>query len=270
MKWTIYFSGLLILISCQNLLKNNFDESTAYNFSKPEKYWEMPYELREISGIDTINAHQLIAHNDEKGDLYIYDLKHKSIKKTIPFGKNGDYEDVVIVGKTAYVLQSNGTLFQVENFLESPKTIVHKTFLSNKDDVEGLCFDKKNNQLLLATKGHKSNKIYAFSIKNNALNSQAVFEIDSKDLKKKYKIKKDFSPSAIAIHPKTKHYFVLSSIGKMIAEFNRQGKLLHVFNINYSHFGQPEGICFSENGDLYIANEANVGKANILKFNYLQ
>ena len=63
---------------------------------------------------------------------------------------------------------------------------------------------------------------------------------------------------------------MLSSIGKMIAEFNRQGKLLHVFNINYSHFGQPEGICFSENGDLYIANEANVGKANILKFNYLQ
>jgi hypothetical protein len=33
-------------------------------------------------------------------------------------------------------------------------------------------------------------------------------------------------------------------------------------------FRQPEGICFKPNGDLFISNEGDGGKAKILKFKY--
>ncbi|MFD2917227.1 SdiA-regulated domain-containing protein [Psychroserpens luteus] len=269
LKKIIYIAILTVTLSCNTNSQALFDISKHYDLKTPSEYFEMPYELREISGIDTIDAHQLINHNDEKGELFIYDLKNKSIKKTIPFGENGDYEDVAVVGKTTFVLRSDGTLYEIKNYLESPKTTIHKTFLTAKDNVEGLCYDKENNQLLLATKGNKVKKIYTFSIENKVLNPKPIFEINPKSIKKHYHVKNDFSPSAIAIHPLTKNYFILSSIGKMLAEFDNKGNLIHLYNINYTHFRQPEGLCFSENGDMYISNEAKGRNATVLKFKYL-
>ena len=52
-------------------------------------------------------------------------------------------------------------------------------------------------------------------------------------------------------------------------EMNLEGKILNEFSLNYSHFSQPEGIMFTQNGDLYISNEGKTSKATILKFNYL-
>lgn len=270
LKKNLYIVIFSIILSCNTNSQTPFDISKHYDLKTPSEYFEMPNQLKEISGIDTINPHQLITHNDEKGELFIYGLKNKSIKRPIHFGKNDDYEDVAIVGKTAYVVRSDGTLFEVTNFLEAPITTIHKTFLSKKDNVEGLCYDQENNQLLLACKGGKIKKVYAFSLKNNELNPKPVFKINPKSIKERYHVKNDFSPSAIAIHPVTKNYFMLSSIGKMLAEFDNEGHLIHVFNINYPHFRQPEGLCFSKNGDMYISNEAKGRKATILKFNYLQ
>ncbi|CAH8286520.1 SdiA-regulated protein [Mariniflexile fucanivorans] len=268
-KKNLCIAILSVSLSCITNSQTSFDLSKHYDLKKPSEYFEMPYELREISGIDTINAHQLITHNDEKGEIFIYDLNNESIKKTISFGKKGDYENITIVGKTAFVLRSDGTIYEVKNYLENPITTIHKTFLSKKDNVESLCYDQENNQLLLATKGNKVKKIYAFSLENNELISKPIFEINPKIIKKHYHTKNDFSPSAIAIQPITKNYIILSSIGKMLVEFDNEGQLIHVFNINYAYFRQPEGLCFSKNGDMYISNESKNSKANILKFDYL-
>ncbi|MGM5469712.1 SdiA-regulated domain-containing protein [Flavobacteriaceae bacterium LMO-SS05] len=265
-----YFTVFSVILSCNPNSQASFDISKHYDLKTPSEYFEMPHKLREISGIDTINTHQFVTHNDENGRIFIYDLKNKTIIRTISFGKDGDYEDVAIAGKTAYVVRSDGTLFEVKNYLENPLTTIHKTFLSEKDNVEGLCYDQEDNQLLLATKGNKVKKIYAFSIENKTLNPKPIFEINPKSIKARYHVKTEFSPSAIAIHPITKNYVVLSSIGKMLAEFDREGHVMQVFNINYAQFEQPEGLCFSKNGDMFISNESKNSKANILKYNYLQ
>ncbi len=269
LKICLYISIISVCFSCNTNSQTFFDISKHYNFNTPSEYFEMPYELREISGIDTVNTNQLITHNDEKGELFVYDLKTRSISKTIHFGKNGDYEDVAVVGKTIFVLRSDGTLYEIKDYLINPKTAIYNTFLSTKDNMEGLCYDQVNNRLLLASKGNKVKKIYAFPIESNMLNPLPVFEIKPKSIRNRYHIKYDFSPSAIAIHPITKNYFILSSVGKMLAEFDNEGHLIHVFNIKNNYFKQPEGLCFSKNGDMYISNEAKDSKASILKFKYL-
>lgn len=266
----LYITIFSIILACNSKSKAPFDVSSHYDFKKPVAYFEMPHPLSEISGIDILNGTQFVTHNDEEGYLFIYNTRQNAIEKQVKFGKDGDYEDVAIVGSTAYVLRSDGVLFEVVNFQEAPAVTVHNTFLSKKDDVEGLCYDRENNRLLLACKGKKDKTIYAFSLEKKELNPDPVFEIDPKAIEDKFHIKATFSPSAIGIHPISKNYYVLSSVGKMLAEFDNNGNLIHVFNIDYSRFEQPEGLCFSKNGDIYISNEANEGKANILKFNYLQ
>ena len=111
--------------------------------------------------------------------------------------------------------------------------------------------------------------IYEFYLETYTLNPKPFISISQNEIKEKYNKADYFAPSGIAIHPITKNIYVITSIGKMMAEFSPEGKLLAVFDIDYPHFQQPEGISFDKNGDLYISNEAKGKKANILKFKYL-
>ena len=73
--------------------------------------------------------------------------------------------------------------------------------------------------------------------------------------------KKTFNPSGIAIHPKTREiYLIGTSSLKMVIRLNKKGdKILNKKNIN-NIYGQPEGITFSDQGDLFISSEAKGGK----------
>ena len=47
---------------------------------------------------------------------------------------------------------------------------------------------------------------------------------------------------------------------------NLKGVIINIVELDKRIFNQPEGICFSENGDMFISNEGKNGKANILRF----
>ncbi|MBF2709445.1 SdiA-regulated domain-containing protein [Flavobacterium soyangense] len=270
------FLVIFLLISCNKKQKSNFNVCSYYQLQKPDEIWEMPIELKEISGIVKLDNQKIIGENDEEGKLFIYDLKNKLIEKTILFAKKGDYEDIAINEETAYILRSDGIIFEIKDYKTEPKTTKHHTFLSKDDDTEGMFFDEENNRLLIACKGNsgvvnekKVVLVYEFVLDNNSLNPKPIISISQKDIRTKYKNTNNFAPSGIAIHPITKNIFVITSVGKMMAEYSPQGKLLHVFDLDYPYFQQPEGISFSQNGDLYISNEAKGSKANILRFKYL-
>ena len=274
MKLSVSFIAILFLLFCQEHPKEIFDECTFYNLSQPNAIWKMPKKLNEISGIEIYNQ-KIICNNDEDGDLFIFNLIHKKIERTIHFAKKGDFEDIAIKESDAFVLRSDGAIFEVKNYMKNPQSIKYKTFLTKIDDTEGLFFDALKNRLLIACKGNseKNSKgsrfIYEFLLEDKQLNPNPVLSLSQKKIRSKYNIKNHFAPSGIAIHPITKNFYVLSSVGKMLAEYTPNGKLQKVYNLNYLYFQQPEGISFDINGDLYISNEAKGGKANILKFNYL-
>ena len=262
-----------MLFSCQEQPKATFGDCTFYDLKRPSAVWEMPETLNEISGIEILKNQKVICHNDEDGNLIVYDLNNKIIEKTIPFAKEGDYEDVAIKDSTAFVLRSDGTIFEVQHYLNAPKTLEHKTFLTEKDNAEGLFYEPEKNRLLVACKENSEEKtrknkrfVYEFLLDENALNPNPILTILQNDINSKSK----FSPSGIAIHPISKNIYILSSVGKMLAEYSSEGKLQKIYSLNYVQFMQPEGISFDVNGDLYISNEAKKNRANILKFNYIQ
>ena len=75
-------------------------------------------------------------------------------------------------------------------------------------------------------------------------------------------------PSAIAVHPITKHYYILSAMSNSLVVVNRQNKIMHIKRLSRKRFEQPEGLTFSTNGDLFIASEGLKKKAKIYKFDY--
>lgn len=257
----LIFLLLLVCLSCQNVSK---DAISNYDLETPSQIWKLPRQLDEISGIAMSNNETIFCINDEEGIIYEYNLGNKTIENQSTFGKNNDYEDVAVVGDRLFVLQSNGTLFSINSKKE---VTIHYTFLTQKQDTEGLCYDKKKHQLLIACKNKVAKKItiYGFDLKTNQLQKQPIITFFAKELRNK-----NFAPSGIAIHPLTETIFIISSVGKSMVEVDSEGKILNEYSLNNKHFSQPEGILFSENGDLYISNEGKNNKATILKFNYLQ
>jgi len=267
-----------------------------YDFSKPDKSWKLPNKLEEISGLGFIDKNRLACVQDEKGNIYIFNIKSGEVENKIDFGDDGDYEGIEVIKNDAWVLRSNGTLFKVKDFLKEPEPTVtkYKTELSSKNDTEGLCFDLKSNSLLIACKGHpfvsdKKGKefkaLYKFDLETKFLDLKPLLliEVDTIKYYKDYNTmaqmgvellayfdssKGDisFQPSGIAVHPISGNLYIIGSTGNLLMVFNRSGEMLAMVKLRSKYFPQAEGICFSPKGILYISNEGDDGHGKISKF----
>lgn len=239
------------------------------------KKWELPKQLTEISGLSYIDDQRFACVQDELGTIFIYNTATSSLEKEIPFGGMGDYEGLAVVGENVWVLRADGKLFEVSN-INAPKPIVkeHNTHLTIKQDSEGLCYDKKNNRLLVAIKGTELESedykgIYGFDLASKKMDQQPVFKIDllneifeSNGGKKK---KGTINPSGIAIHPLNGDMYITDGRNARLLITDAAGIIKKLYQLNNNEFSQPEGIAFNSAGDLFIANEGTNQSGNILQ-----
>jgi SdiA-regulated len=269
----------ILFFSCAD--KQKSPEGTfSYDLTLPDKIYTMPKHLKEISGLDYIAENTIACIEDKHGMIYIYDLKEENITERIFFGENGDYEDLSKVGEAYYVLRSDGAIFRVSG----QKTSLYQTTLNEENNTEGLCYDRKNNSLLVACKDDPGNQIpknykavYKFRLKDFSLSEKPLFNISIDDIilpqanKNFVSDEKHFSPSGIAIHPVTGNIFIISSRGNILIEVHRFGRILHAEKIYNKLFPQPEGICFTPEGDLMISNEGkDYEHGTVLRFKQKQ
>lgn len=256
-------------------------QSGGYKLDHPKASWDLPAALNEVSGISWIDNTHLLAIEDMTPTLYVLNLNGKPVvERQSTFRKTDaskfDVEDVALANGTAYVLWSHGDLFAIHSWQSNPQTEELDTKLSKKNNTEGLCFDPQTGHLLIACKNasglddakKSTRSIYAFDPGRKELLPDPALVIDHKAIKEATGDKAGFYPSAIAVHPQSGHYFVLSTRDtKGLAEFDRGGKLLHFTPINAELMPQPEGLCFAPDGTLYISTEARHGQpAKVLAF----
>lgn len=268
----------------------------AYDVGNPDARYKLPSYLEEISGLSYYGNGKIACVQDEKATIYIFNLEKEKIIDKYEFGDDADYEDIAIVGKTAFILRNNGQIFRIENFKKKEfKVKKFKTPLNAKNDTEGMAFDPLTNTLLIACKGSPSlekenlyegyRAIYKFDLEEEELNKKPHFLINLEQLDSyidhnvfsKFSIKvakrlrlieseTSFQPSGIAIHPIYGEIYIISSVGKLLIILDRRGKVLDVKALDPKIFRQPEGICFSPSGDMFISSEGQGGKGYILKF----
>lgn len=265
--------GLVSFISCGNGSATEKPNGEAgYEILKK---WELPDELREISGISWIGENRIASVQDEDGIIFIYNLETSKIEKSIPFGEGGDYEGITVVGDNAYVLRSDGVIFEVSDFdKDDVKVEIYKTGMQELKgiNIEGICADPENNRLLLAVKqrrGSKDNKeIYSFGLESKNTGKEPFFMIKSSDSifnKLTGRNKNNFSPGEIAIHPQSGEIYVLDGTNPKLLIMEKNGKMKNLILFRAEDFGNPEGLTFSPGGEIYISNEAEGGPANILQ-----
>jgi len=276
------------------------DYRFPYDISHPSQKFKLPHRLNEVSGLSYFEPNKLLCIQDEKGAIYVFDLEKGKVEEKFIFGEENDYEDIEIVKKTVYILKSNGTLLKVKKFMtDTPKVKKYTTLLSKKNDAEGLAFDAESESLFIACKGapYLTNKdkslegkkaVYQFDLQTKELLEKPVYLIDkvcvkdSSDEHSSVKIfftglislldpRRDsgnFRPSGIAVHPKTKNIYMISSADRRLLVMSRKGEIITSMKLPKKIFKQPEGICFNPEGDLFISNEKKGKRANILKFDY--
>ncbi len=252
-----------------------------YNLDRPDKTYTLPGELREISGITWLDDKHIAGVQDEDGYIFVLRLKDGKVVDKVKFEKDGDYEDITKAKKKLYILRSDGTLFKVKDWdSKEQHTKKYKTHLDESNDTEGLCYDPLEHRLLVACKDDpgESKKlkhhraIYAFDLKEKKLKNKPVLKINLKELQaiareqNTFLGKFDFMPSGIAIHPLTGDIYVIAASGKLLVIMDREGTIRTAIRLSEFLFPQPEGITFTDSGDLLISNEGRLGNANILLF----
>lgn len=209
---------------------------------------------------------------DELGTIFIYNLVQSKIEKEIPFGAKGDYEGVEITPKAFYVLRADGTIIEV--LKAGNKVKEFPTRLTAKSDTEGMCYDAKNERLLISLKASEDSSsgirnVYAFSLSTYKLSDAPVFSINTKDaifdLENGGKRKDEFNPSTLAMHPVTGEFYFTGGTNSSLLIINKDAKPVYYTLLNPAPFVQPEAIAFSPTGDLFIATEGAKGPGKIMK-----
>lgn len=270
-----YFAAVLILFtfSCNaGDSRKNYSNSDRYDFANP-KVLNLPEELDEISGLayyprDT----SVFAIIDEDGILFKIPLKDPQNFKEWKFEKSKDYEDLVLIDTTFYVLVSNGNIVKV-NF-KGNKIITTKDEFHNdgseKNEFEIVFNAMDSNNLVVMCKdcnadSKKTLSSYTYNYHDSISSFQKGRVYDMTTLTQKLGIEKHLKPSAAAINPITKDLYIVSSIQKLIVIMDKDGNFKDYYKLNPALYKQPEGIAFTPEGDLIISNEfADDGFATLL------
>ncbi len=265
--FVLFFSG------CELLWKPSTPKN--YNLRRPEKMI-IEKKLNEISGLFYIKEeNHLITIADDKKKIYSLTTDGKVGDYYDPELPSQDFEDVVKVGSTVFVLVSTGTIIATTNTDTGLVSIEYPFWSTEKNDFETLYYDSTAKGLIVLCKscaldkGKKTKTSYRFDLTTRQFDKKPYYAIKTKEVADALKDgKTDFKPSAAAIHPLNNKLYILASSGNLLIIADKMGKIEEAFRLNPMLYPQAEGIAFAPNGDMYISNEAKLGKATLLKLAY--
>ncbi|RYY41718.1 MAG: hypothetical protein EOO08_00910 [Chitinophagaceae bacterium] len=296
MPQTLYKISFLSLFACFLMascqLFQHPHSPQGYVLPRPEKHF-LGKKLNEISGVCYVRgtASLLAIADDKKHVFRLFTDGTIDDYYTEEFAPSADYEDVVLVDSTVYVLASDGTVFvtrRSDSGLQTrevrfdpplPETVDRDEQGKPKEgevDFETMYYDSSAHSLILLSKNIQGeNKAgirsaYRLDLATQRFDPKPFYVIKQKSIADVLKDgKAEFKPSAAAFHPFTHKLYILSSAGHLLVVTNGRDSVEEVFRLNPSFYPQAEGIAFAENGDMYISNEAKLGKATLLRIPYV-
>jgi hypothetical protein len=237
----------------------------------------LPKKLNEISGIYYITADRtLLAITDDKRKIYTLTPEGEdSLYFEEGFAEQQDFEDVVKVKDVVYTLVSDGSIVAVRKTDSGSVVLRYPPPSAEKNDFETLYFDSSANGLIMLCKecafekGKGIRTALRFDLSTMKYDQQPFYTIETKSVRDALKDGVvEFKPSAAAIHPIEKRLYILGSAGHLLVVCDLKGKVQEVFRLNPTFYPQAEGIAFAANGDMFISNEAKLGKPTLLKIAY--
>ncbi len=233
--------------------------------------WQLPKQLKEISGLAFSADERLFAHNDERAVIHQIDWQHGNIVKTFSLGDpalRDDFEAIAIAGNDFYLITSTGILYRFNEGADGahvPYTRID-TGLGARCEVEGLAYDARRNVLLVACKTPRSAElkgkvaVFAWSLEQQALDPTASFAVPVAAILDRLSLK-HFSPSSIEVARDGTHLWLLSARQGALVEVGLDGQLVTATRLPVKLHPQPEGLAIAADGRFIISDEAVQGDA---------
>ncbi len=272
-----------LLLVCASTLQSGcsqhqYASPPGYDLLHPQKV-ELGKVLNEISGLSydkQNNSLVAISDNKEKViDINLHKQKLKDITGEIASPKQ-DFEDVVLMDSTLYILASRGVIWQVPvRAKDSTQAQAYQFGSTEQNEFETLYYDAEAHGLIMLCKtcgiekGRHTKSAFRFDLADKKFDSSVYYTINTDSVKEVLKNKDaDIKPSAAAINPIDKHLYILSSAGQLLLIADTHGQVLEGYRLDPRFFPQAEGIAFAPNGTMFISNEGKFGKPSLLIFTF--
>lgn len=281
-KWAVAIVIFVLLLAgaIYGLYEHHHEDFDTENKTyEVVKKWNIPNALDEISGIVWLGNNQLACIQDEDGILFVYDLAEEKIVKKKKFAGPGDYEGLTYLNDYFYIARSDGIIFRMNADLDKdPETVKLKTPFSSENNIEGIAggFD---DLLLIAVKSKNLEGnddayrgLYTYDPVNQEVYKDMEITIDyNEEVWQKLQTDDDkqfLNPADVTFQPETRDIYILDAENFKLVVTDRYGKIKKVHKLDPAEFFQPEGICFTPAGVIYVANEGKGGDPSILEVNF--
>jgi uncharacterized protein YjiK len=238
--------------------------------------WELPQRLREISGLATAPGDRIFAHDDERAVIYEIDPRAGRLIKAFALGDRtaqDDFEGIAVVDDRLFLVSSNGRLYESSEGEDGERVLfnTYGTGAGRGCEVEGLAFEPVDRTLLLLCKAPRDAAlegfvaIYRWSVDDRAMAGDSLLRIPDAALGESLP-DDQFRPSGIERHPHTGNYFIVAAQQEAIAEISPTGDVLGVVTFAPGVHRQAEGLTFTEDGSLFIADEGAGRGARLTRY----
>jgi uncharacterized protein YjiK len=239
----------------------------------PEQQWNLPRQLREISGLAVSPDGRVFAHDDETAILYEIDAVEGRLVKQFALGdpiETGDFEALAISPDGAfYMITARGLLYVFREGQDGAHVAFDTidTGLRRTCEIEGLAYAPTENGLIIACKRMNvrgmRDEISLYLWREGA-EAAPWLTLSARALAAHAGVA-HFRPSSVEIDPVSGRILVLSADQGAMAELDPQGGVLSVRALGRRH-RQAEGLTITADGALLIADEAAGGQATLSRY----
>lgn len=232
----------------------------------PVAMWNMPPELREISGLALTSRGTVLTHDDEIGRIYEIDPKAGIILKrfTLAGLPHGDFEAITVVGPDVYLMESNGKIYRFKEGADGAEVPYSKydTHLGKECEFESMAFEADSSRLVLVckkvlTKGANHDMvIYRFPMPLTDSTRPTVITVPMSELAGTNNWK-SFHPSDMNIDPVTGNYVIVASRQRALVVVTPDGDVVRSGPLPAAaEHNQAEGVAITKDSLLLISDEA--------------
>jgi hypothetical protein len=183
---------------------------------------------------------------------------------------NDDFEGIATVNNQVYLVTSSGRIYEGSRGADGESVLynIYATGVGRDYEIEGLAYDANQGALVLMCKDPRRAELkeqlvlYRWSLDKKQLIEDAHIVIPVIEFTRHIE-GKAFQPSGIERHPVSGNYFVVAARQKAIAEITPSGQVVAAKRFPAQWHRQPEGITFTADGTLIIADEGSGKKARL-------